>query len=108
MEKFEKLCDRIQKFNDDRDWHKFHSPVNMAKCVVIEAAELLECFQWSNDEFDKESLKEELADVFNNCIMLSQVLGIDIVDACNDKMTKNENKYPVSKCKGKNTKYNKL
>ena len=108
MEKFEQLYNRIQKFNDDRDWHQFHSPVNMAKCVVIEAAELLECFQWSNDEFDKNALKEELADVFNNCIMLSQVLGIDIIDECNKKMTKNENKYPVSKCKGKSTKYNKL
>ena len=108
MERYEELYNRIKKFNEDRDWRQFHSPVNMAKCIVIEAAELLECFQWSNDDFDKDSLKEELADVFNNCIMLSQVLGLDLIEESNKKIDKNEKKYPVSKCKGKSTKYNKL
>lgn len=108
MEKYEALYERINKFNKDRDWGQFHSPVNVAKSIVIEASELLECFQWSNDAFDKEALKEELADVFNNCIMMSQVLGVDLIEESNKKIDKNELKYPVSKCRGKSTKYNKL
>ena len=58
----EKAIERIRKFNKDRDWEQFHTPENLAKSIVIEAGELLECFQWSND-FDRQAVQEELADV---------------------------------------------
>lgn len=108
MNKLDILKKRIDKFNKDRDWDQFHSPVNLAKSISIESAELLECFQWSNDEYDKEAVIEELADVMNYCIQMSQVLDVDIVDIINNKMDKTENKYPVDKAKGVSTKYNKL
>ena len=108
MEKLDILKQRIDKFNKDRDWDQFHTPVNLAKSISIEAAELLECFQWSNDDFNKESVLEELADVMNYCIQMSQVLDVDIVDIINKKMDKTEKKYPVEKAKGVSTKYNKL
>lgn len=108
MDKLELLKQRIQKFNDDRDWNKFHTPSNLAKSISIEANELLECFQWNDTEFDIESVKEELADVMNYCIQMSQVLNIDLIDIINAKMDKTEKKYPVDKAKGISTKYNKL
>ena len=108
MEKLDILKQRIDKFNKDRYWDQFHSPVNLAKSISIESAELLECFQWSNDEFDKEAVLEELADVMNYCIQMSLVLDVDIVDIINKKMDKTEKKYPVDKSKGVSTKYDKL
>lgn len=108
MEKLEILKQRIDKFNKDREWDQFHSPVNLAKSISIESAELLECFQWSDTEFDKEAVLEELADVMNYCIQISLVLDVDIVDIINKKMDKTEKKYPVDKSKGVSTKYNKL
>ncbi len=108
MDKLETLKKRIQEFNDDRDWNKFHTPSNLAKSISIEANELLECFQWNDENYNLEDVKEELADVMNYCIQLSQVLNVDIVDIINAKMDKTEKKYPVEKAKGKATKYNKL
>lgn len=108
MDKLEKLNERIKKFNDDRDWHQFHSPVNLAKSIVIEGAELLECFQWNNEEFNMTDVKEELADVMNYCLQLAQSLNLDIVDIMNEKMDKTEKKYPIEKAKGVSTKYDKL
>ncbi len=108
MDKLEKLNERIKKFNDDRDWHQFHSPVNLAKSIVIEGAELLECFQWNNEEFNLTDVKEELADVMNYCLQLAQSLNLDIVDIMNEKMDKTEKKYPIEKAKGVSTKYDKL
>lgn len=108
MEKLDILKQRIDKFNKDRDWDQFHTPVNLAKSISIEAAELLECFQWSNDKYVKEAVLEELADVMNYCIQMSQVLDVDIVDIINKKMDKTELKYPVDKAKGVSTKYDKL
>ena len=108
MDKLELLKQRIDKFNKDRDWDKFHSPSNLAKSISIEANELLECFQWNNTEFDLEAVKEELADVMNYCIQMSQVLNVDIIEIINAKMDKTEKKYPVDKAKGISTKYNKL
>ena len=102
------LKQRIIKFNSDRDWNQFHTPVNLAKSISIEANELLECFQWNDTEFDIEAVKEELADVMNYCIQMSQVLNVDIGDIINAKMDKTEKKYPVDKAKGVSTKYNKL
>lgn len=108
MDKLEQIEDRIKKFSDDRDWNKFHTPSNLAKSISIEANELLECFQWDNDNYNIEDVKEELADVLNYCIQMSQVLNVDVIDIINKKMDKNEKKYPVNKAKGVATKYNKF
>ena len=108
MDKLKQVKQRIDKFNKDRDWDKFHSPSNLSKSISIEANELLECFQWNDNEYDIEAVKEELADVMNYCIQMSQVLNVDIIDIINAKMDKTEKKYPVDKAKGVSTKYNKL
>lgn len=107
MNKYDELYKRIEKFNKDRDWDQFHTPSNIAKSICIEAAELLECFQWY-DNYDLEQVKEELADVFNYCIQMSQVLDVDLIDIENSKIDKNELKYPINKAKGSSKKYNKL
>ena len=108
MDKLEQVKQRIDKFNKDRDWRQFHTPSNLAKSISIEASELLECFQWSDTDYDLEHVKEELADVLNYCIQMSQVLNLDIVDILNAKMDKTEKKYPLEKSKGVSTKYDKL
>ena len=108
MDKLEILKQRIKKFNEDRDWDQFHTPSNLAKSICIEASELLECFQWNDTDFDFEEVKEELADVMNYCIQMSQVLNVDLIEIINQKMDKTEKKYPVDKAKCFSTKYNKL
>ena len=100
--------ERIRKFTLDRDWTKFHSPSNLAKSISIEANELLECFQWSDTEYDLEHVKEELADVIVYCQDMLDVLGLDVDEIVNKKIEKNEAKYPISKSKGVSTKYDKL
>ncbi len=97
--------ERIRKFTADRDWDQFHSPVNLAKSIMIEAGELLECFQWSDDDYDIEHVKEELADVLVYCQDMADKLGVDIDEIVNLKMDKNEAKYPVEKAKGNAKKY---
>jgi NTP pyrophosphatase (non-canonical NTP hydrolase) len=99
---------RIRKFTEDRDWDQFHSPANLAKSIVIEAAELLECFQWSDEEYDLQHVKEELADVIVYSQYLLDKLGLDSDEIVNMKMTMNEAKYPVEKAKGKADKYDML
>ena len=100
--------ERIRKFTEDRAWDQFHSPANLAKSIVIEAAELLECFQWSDEEYDLQHVKEELADVMVYCQNLLDKLGLDADEIINMKMTQNEVKYPVDKAKGKSDKYDQL
>ncbi len=100
--------ERIRKFSEDRDWEKFHSCSNLAKSIVIEASELLECFQWSDTNYDLEHVKEELADVMVYCRNLLDCLGLDEDEIINSKMDQNEKKYPVEKCKGKTDKYDQL
>ena len=102
-----KVIDRIRKFRDDRDWRQFHTPENLAKSISIEAAELLECFQWNNN-FNKDEVCEELADVFTYCIMMADKLGVDPKEVVLKKLDKTRKKYPVDKAKGVSTKYNKL
>ena len=99
---------RILKFTTDRDWDQFHSPANLAKSIAIESGELLECFQWSDTDFNLQSVKEELADVLVYCIDLLDKLGLDADEIINEKMDKNEAKYPVEKAQGVATKYDKL
>ena len=100
--------DRIRRFSDDRDWDQFHSPANLAKSIVIEAAELLECFQWNEDDYDIQQVKEELADVLVYSQNLLDKLGLDADEIVNMKMAQNEAKYPVDKARGKADKYDKL
>ena len=104
----EETIARIRKFTEDRDWQQFHTPANLAKSIAIEAGELLECFQWSETEYDTEHVKEELADVMVYCRNLLDELGLDEDEIINAKMDKNEAKYPVEKARGRNTKYDRL
>ena len=101
------LQEKIEKFNEERDWDQFHSPENLAKSISIEAGELLEHFQWNN-EFDKEEVADELADVLNYCILMAYELDLNIDEIILNKMEKTAKKYPVEKFKGISTKYNKL
>ena len=101
----QETIDRIRKMTIDRDWDQFHSPANLAKSISIEANELLECFQWSDDDYDINHVKEELADVIVYCRNMLDKLGLDEDEIVNAKMDKNEAKYPVEKSKGSNKKY---
>ena len=103
----QETIERIRRFTSDRDWEQFHTPSNLAKSISIEASELLECYQWSDDA-DLEHVKEELADVIVYCQNMLDVLGLDVDEIVNMKMTKNEAKYPVEKVKGKADKYDQL
>lgn len=104
----QETIERIRKCTEDRDWDQFHSPVNLAKSIVVEAAELLECFQWSDEEYDLQHVKEELADVIVYSQNLLDKLGLDVDEIVNMKMAQNEEKYPVDKAKGSAVKYDKL
>ena len=100
--------ERIRKFTEDRDWDQFHSPANLAKSISIEANELLECFQWDEEHYDLQEVKEELADVLVYCRNMLDKLGLDEDEIVNAKLSQNEAKYPVDKAKGKADKYDKL
>ena len=100
--------DRIRKFTDDRDWDQFHTPANLAKSIAIEAGELLECFQWSDADYDMDHVSEELADVLVYCRNMLDKLGLDEDEIVNRKMDQNEAKYPVEKARGSAAKYDSL
>jgi len=102
-----KLIEEIEQFNKERDWDQFHSPENLAKSIAIESGELLECFQWNNN-YNKDEVCEELADVFTYCIMMADKLNVDPEEIVLKKLEKTRKKYPVDKAKGVSTKYNKL
>ncbi|WP_022770426.1 nucleotide pyrophosphohydrolase [Butyrivibrio sp. NC2007] len=104
---FNEVKRQVLQFTSDRNWDQFHTPENLAKSISIEAAELLECFQWSPD-YDKEAAKEELADVMNYCIQLADKMGISIEDAIMEKIEKNAKKYPIEKSYGSSKKYTEL
>ena len=104
----QETIDRIRKFTEDRDWEQFHTPSNLAKSICIEAGELLECFQWNDEDFDREHVQEELADVLVYCQNMLDELGLDADEIVNAKMDQNEAKYPVEKARGSAAKYNKL
>ena len=108
----EETIKQILKFRDDRDWKQFHNPKDLAISISLEAAELLEVFQWSgtdvSNEGKQEKIKEELADVLNYCVLMAGACGLDIDEIVQEKIKVNNEKYPVSKAKGKKEKYNKL
>jgi NTP pyrophosphatase (non-canonical NTP hydrolase) len=106
---------RLEQFATARDWQQFHSPKNLASALIVEAAELLEHFQWLTEEQsrqlsedDKAAVGEEVADVLLYLIQLSSALKIDVIDAAHRKLGLNEIKYPVEKSKSNPTKYDKL
>lgn len=99
---------RIRKFRNDRDWSQFHTPANLSKAISIEAGELLEEFLWDEEDYNKEHVLEELADVMVYCIHMADSLGVNLEDIINSKMDKNEKKYPVEKSKGNSKKYTQL
>ena len=107
MKNMEELMKEIKQFNEERDWDQFHSPENLAKSIAIESGELLECFQWNNN-YNKEEVSEELADVFTYCIMMADKLCVDPKEIITKKLEKTRKKYPVDKARGVSTKYNKL
>lgn len=111
----EEILHKIRQFRDERDWMKFHDPKNLAVSIVIEAAELLEQFQWKDERAveqhireSREQIADELADVAIYLAELADNLGIDLIQAMNSKLEKNARKYPVAKAKGIATKYDKL
>ena len=106
------LADQIREFADARDWHQFHSPKNLAMALAVEAAEILEHFQWLTEEQSRDleeeqlaKVRDELGDVLIYLVRLSDVLGVDLLKAAEDKLEKNAEKYPVDKVKGKALKY---
>lgn len=104
----EETINRIRKFTKDRNFEQFHSGANLAKALSCEAAEVLELFLWQDEPTSIENLKDELADVLVYTIDLIDKYGFDVDKIINDKMEKNEKKYPVEKSFGKSTKYNNL
>ena len=104
----QETINRIRMFSEERDWEKFHTAENLAKSMVIEAAELLECFQWDGDEYNLQHVKEELADVLICSQNLIDKLQIDVDDIVNMKLSQNEAKYPISKARGNRKKYTEL
>ena len=103
---------QILKFRDDRDWKQFHNPKDLAISISLEAAELLEVFQWSGSdtlcEQKKDKIKEELADVINYCVLMADVCGLDMDEIVQEKIKINNEKYPVKKANGKSDKYSEL
>lgn len=104
----QETIDRIRKFTEDRDWRQYHTPANLAKSISIEAGELLECFQWTETDYDLDHVKEELADVLVYCRNMLDELGLDEDEIINAKMDQNEAKYPIEKAKGSAAKYTDL
>jgi NTP pyrophosphatase (non-canonical NTP hydrolase) len=109
------LTQEIINFRNDRDWKQFHNPKDLALSLTLEAAEVLEHFQWKNNDQVEDYIKtnkgevaDELADVLYWVILMSHDLDIDILQALNKKMAENKAKYPISKSKGVSTKYNRL
>ena len=107
MNEIRELMQEVMTFSEERDWDQFHSPVNLAKSIAIEAGELLECYQWS-DIADPEAVEEELADVLNYCLQMAAKMNLDPAEIVRKKMKRNAEKYPVEKSRGRSTKYDQL
>ena len=109
---FESVREDVLAFRDEREWAQFHNPKDLAISLSLEAAELLECFQWSGSDLDVSSkdkaIREELADVLIYAIYLADSKGIDLASAIESKLAKNRDKYPVSVSRGSSKKYTEL
>ena len=108
----QETINQVLKFRDDRNWRQFHNPKDLALSISLEAAELLEVFQWSGVdtvcESKKDKIKEELADVLNYCILMADVCGLDMDEIVQEKIKKNNEKYPVEKARDSAKKYDEL
>src|SRR5262245_41674952 len=99
----------IKKFRDERDWEQYHDAKNLAVCLNVEAAELLEVFLWKEaGEADPQKVKDELADVFYSAFLMADKFGLDVGKIVRAKLKKNAAKYPVAKSKGSRKKYDEL
>lgn len=108
----EDLRSRLQTFVRERDWEQFHSPKNLAMAMIVEAAELVEHFQWLTEQQSlelpadkREQVSHEIADTFVYLLRMADVLGIDLLAAANAKIDLNAKKYPADKVRGSNAKY---
>ena len=115
MTELEQIQAAIRKFRDERDWMQFHSPKNLACSISVEAAELLEHFQWKSAEQSEATARErrteishEIADIAVYLIELADNLGIELIGAINEKMALNAIKYPIEKARGSASKYSEL
>lgn len=112
MDEMKQIIEKVNKFRDDRNWRQFHNEKDLALSITLEASELLELFQWKLSEEvkqnKKERLAEELADVLIYSYMLADNLDFDVNDIVEKKLAKNTEKYPVSKSKNSNNKYDEL
>ena len=103
---------RVVQFRDDRDWKQFHTPKDLAISMSLEAAELLEIFQWSGTDLEclekQDQVLEELADILSYCILMADVCGFDLDAIMNEKVEMNAKKYPVEKARGTAAKYTEL
>lgn len=108
----QETMNEVLKFRDDRDWKQFHNPKDLAISISLEAAELLEVFQWSAEDVTCENkmdkVKEELADVVNYCILMADACGLDLDQIVREKIKRNNEKYPVEKAYGSKEKYTEL
>ncbi len=102
------LLEKIIAFRNERNWEQFHTGENLAKSISIEAAELLECFQWQHEAEDLEHLKEELADVLIYSLLMVDRYHFDFEAIIEEKLEKNNKKYPAQQAYGNHKKYNKL
>lgn len=109
----ENLTERLRNFAHERDWDQFHAPKNLSMALMVEAAELVEHFQWLTEQqsmaLTDDKLKEvayELADVFIYCVRLADKLGVDLPKVVDEKIAINEKKYPAELVKGSSKKYN--
>lgn len=107
----DKTIQRVLQFRDDGTGGSPH-PKDLAISLNLEAAELLELFQWSGTDLEcrdkRDRIREELADVLSYCILMADVCGLDLDEIMNEKVTKNEAKYPVEKARGNAAKYTEL
>ena len=101
------VFDALRAFVRERDWEQFHTPENLAKSVSIEAAELLECYQW-NSNAPEDRVRDELGDVLTYCFLLADKIGADPVELILEKLEKTKAKYPVEKSHGRSTKYTEI
>lgn len=101
------VLEQLREFVAERDWSQFHSSENLAKSVCVEAAELLELFQWDG-KVDDSRLRDEIADVLTYCYLLADKHGLDPDEIVLKKLEHTKNKYPAEKAWGKSTKYDQL
>jgi dCTP diphosphatase len=103
----ESVLTALREFVSERDWDQFHTPASLARSVVIEAAELLECFQWS-DQAAEDDVCDELADVLTYCLLLANKLGLDPDEIVLAKLESTKQKYPIDRARGRSAKYDRL